>query len=866
MSSVRETVIERLLVKILGNNKSLIDSLNQSEDRVHSFASGIQKKITGLTSNIGGYMRNLGMQISGVGAALTLGITAPLVLVGRQATMASVEFEAALSRMEGLVGVSKKEVAEFKKEILDLSSVTGKGPIELAKAMEFITGSGMKGAVALETLNISAKAGAAGLGEVVDVANAVTSAINAYGPEMLSATKATDILVATVREGKAEASSFAPVFGQVLPLAKEMGVSFGEVGGILAFLTRTTGNAAIATTQLRSVMSQLNNQEFETRMKKNGLSVEKVQKNIQKGGLAFALRELKKDGESVGVPLRKLITDIEGMMGALQLTGSGANIAAEMIEKVNNAAGDTDKAFTTAANTAKHQWNVAMAEMQKLMIGIGDILGPTALQLVNFAQIGIGMWKNLDGETQKLIVNIALVAAAIGPVLAYVGLFVGSLGTLITAIGGVSSAIVALAAGTATIGVTVAAAAGVIGAVMLPLIYEYTKATLALNAALAKSNELNNQLVAKQGERQSKKLESVMGIGNDKDRQEAARHAANIAGKEIGGMESELSSIGIAKNKALKEGDKSLQSELDQQEKEVKARLDQMKDYRTKLDDIATGKVGGAKANPADADLKKIGADAETAVGKVLSKQSEHAIDSSLEALKKKAELLKASGGAEVSQAMKEVYDIKQAGGSPEQVAAAEAHAKNIDAMEVENKLREKAKRLQEDVLTPQQKFLKQQEELQTMLGKNMITQEQFDLGLKDAQKTLDSGLTDKEVKVTVTTSGIDAAIRGSADAANRIGNYFALRGVQSRRSSSSTGSGVPGNLPPGYTKEMQERYPVDLPGSKVPSTNTGVTSTMGKMEAADWVEIGKNIARLVSLNERIADKDSVELATGGIS
>ena len=100
------------------------------------------------------------------------------------------------------------------------------------------TSAGFEGKEALDVLEASAKAAAAGLGETKQVADAVTSAVNAYGIENLSAARSTDILVATVREGKAEADSIAGALGQVLPAASELGVEFAELGGTIAALTR----------------------------------------------------------------------------------------------------------------------------------------------------------------------------------------------------------------------------------------------------------------------------------------------------------------------------------------------------------------------------------------------------------------------------------------------------------------------------------------------------------------------------------------------------------------------------------------------------------------------------------------------------
>ena len=112
---------------------------------------------------------------------------------------------------------------------------------------------------------MSAKASAAGLGETKNIADLVTSAVNVYGKETLSAAGATDILVAGVREGKAEAAEFAMSLGRVIGDANELGVSFDEVTATVASLTRTGINAAESTTQLRAILKGLTRPSKEAR-------------------------------------------------------------------------------------------------------------------------------------------------------------------------------------------------------------------------------------------------------------------------------------------------------------------------------------------------------------------------------------------------------------------------------------------------------------------------------------------------------------------------------------------------------------------------------------------------------------------------
>lgn len=140
--------------------------------------------------------------------------------IGKQAIQMSRQFELSFNRIKGLVNIGNDSMESMRKQVLKLGGETTRAPLELADALYYITSAGIKdAAVAMEVLEASAKAAAAGLGDTRTVADAVTSTLNAYGVENYSAAQATDILVATVREGKAEADTFAPALGKVLPVA-----------------------------------------------------------------------------------------------------------------------------------------------------------------------------------------------------------------------------------------------------------------------------------------------------------------------------------------------------------------------------------------------------------------------------------------------------------------------------------------------------------------------------------------------------------------------------------------------------------------------------------------------------------------------
>ena len=101
------------------------------------------------------------------------------------------------------------------------------------------------------------RAAAAGLGDQVAIVDLVTSAVNAYGIENISAKEATDQLVAAVRLGKLQPAALASSMGRAIPVASAMGIKFHEVAGLLAAMSRTGTTAEEGVTQITAVLAAI---------------------------------------------------------------------------------------------------------------------------------------------------------------------------------------------------------------------------------------------------------------------------------------------------------------------------------------------------------------------------------------------------------------------------------------------------------------------------------------------------------------------------------------------------------------------------------------------------------------------------------
>lgn len=411
--------------------------------RFSKFAAGLQ---------VG--MNRVAKQMDVIGSRLTKTLALPLAAIGVASVHLAVEFEESMDKIIGLVGIGADEVHKMGEEVLKLAPTVGKGPKELAEALFFITGSGIKGAAAMDVLRESARAAAAGLGETKVIADAVTSAVNAYGIKNLSAAEATDILVAAVREGKGEAADFAQVIGRVVPLASELGVSFGDVGGAIAAMTRQGLDASEAVTALRGFLATLIKPTakgvkvmkelgisvteasagaavLEKALASSGLTMERLREVAGTQGLFAAMQLLKTSLGGNVEALGAIIPNVRALTGFLNITGQNAEANAVVFDKVRNAVGSTDHAFAAAAKTAKFKMRAALAGLQAVGVKLGQILLPTLKDVADGFLRLVQRFDKLSPGVKKFAIQLTIALAVLGPLIKLSSRFVKTISSLV---------------------------------------------------------------------------------------------------------------------------------------------------------------------------------------------------------------------------------------------------------------------------------------------------------------------------------------------------------------------------------------------------------------------------------------------------
>lgn len=378
----------------------------------------------------------MGRQMQSTGKNLTRNLTLPIAALGGASVKLAADFDESMTKIQTLVGVSADVVDGFKDSVLDLAGQTAQAPAELADALFTVTSAGLRGAEAMQVLEMAAKGSAIGMGETKEIARAVTAVMQAYGPEVMSAAQAMDILTATVREGNLEASELAPVLGRVVGIASQLGVGFEEVGASIATFTRLGVDSAEAVTGLRGFLSGLisPSQQGADALAQVGMSFEGLRREVDENGLAQTMIKLINTFDGNVEALAAVIPNVRALGAVMGTAGVQGQSYLNIQNNITNSTGILNKAFEDTGKSGAFILKQTLTQLKQIGTDIGSIVLPVVANLAQDVRALFQRFSDLNQGTKETIVKIAAFAAGVGPALYVVGTMITSIGSLTKAL------------------------------------------------------------------------------------------------------------------------------------------------------------------------------------------------------------------------------------------------------------------------------------------------------------------------------------------------------------------------------------------------------------------------------------------------
>jgi len=370
----------------------------------------------------------------------TVGL-ASIGVIGGLSIKAALDFDKSFTRIAAISNTSADAIGTMKEEVLALSGETAQAPSELADALYFLSSAGLKAEEIMPALEASAKASAVGLGETADVANIVASALNAYSGSGLTAAAATDVLVAAVREGRAEPEEFANALGRILPIASTVGVTFDQVAASMAALSNIGLDVNEGVTAMRGVLQAIAapGTQAAAALDQLGLSSQQLLDAIAEDGIIGALRLLDEAAKTqtdtqaeYNNVLRQVVPNIRSLTGVLGLTVQEAKKVDSIFDAVKNSSGALGDAFRTTAESDSFAMQKALNDLvveatklgRSALPAVADAMGilvPIAAELFENLDVLLGIFLAFKAGGIAAAAGLTAFGAALGPI----GLLIG---------------------------------------------------------------------------------------------------------------------------------------------------------------------------------------------------------------------------------------------------------------------------------------------------------------------------------------------------------------------------------------------------------------------------------------------------------
>ena len=383
--------------------------LRSLEEQANQSATALQK--IGAT---GEKLQTVGNKISSVGQKL-LPVTGVVTGLGTAAVKTAADFDSAMSRVAAVSGATGS----------DFDSLRDKAREMGAKTEDMLSG--------IEGVMYLAAASGEDLATTSDI---VTDALTAFGLTAADSGHFADVLAAASSNANTNVSMMGETFKYCAPVAGALGFSVEDTAEAIGLMGNAGIKASQAGTSLRSIMTNLTGD-----VKLSGAAIGDVTiATTNADGSMRSLSAILADcrGAFAGMTEAEKANNAETLVGKNAMSGFLAlmNAAPEDIEKVSGAVNNCKDAAKNMADTMQDnlegQLTILKSQLQELAISFGDLLMPAVRSIVSGLQGMVDVLNAMPDGVKRVIMIVALLAAALGPVLIVIGKTLSAIGTIMT--------------------------------------------------------------------------------------------------------------------------------------------------------------------------------------------------------------------------------------------------------------------------------------------------------------------------------------------------------------------------------------------------------------------------------------------------
>lgn len=342
-------------------------------------------------------MDRAGKKMQAVGKNLTMKVTAPIVGLGAVAVNTFQGFELQMAKVRAVSGATGAEFEALSKNAKDLGASTIFSASQVAELQTEFAKLGFTASEITKVTEATLALAQATDSDLARAAEVAGSTLRAYQLDASETTRVADVMAKSFSTSALDMETFAESMKYVAPVAKSAGLSIEETTSMLAVMANAGIKGSQAGTSLRRIISELGAGSEPV--------TEKIKQLASAGiGLADAKDEVGRSAQSALLVLAGGVDQIDPTTKSLE---GAAGAAKEMASIMDNTAFGAMKALQSA--------------FEGLMISIGEIVATAFTPFIKVLTSTIQGLNAMPGPLKTIIVAIAALAAAAGPLIFIAG-------------------------------------------------------------------------------------------------------------------------------------------------------------------------------------------------------------------------------------------------------------------------------------------------------------------------------------------------------------------------------------------------------------------------------------------------------------
>lgn len=397
--------------------KSALNDLKVFKDE----SASVGDKLTGLSSAMGS-----------AGKTLTKNVTLPIAGAGAAFVATAAKFESSMSQVQATMGITKDTMVEVNGKQVNamealsetaqkMGATTKFSASEAAEGLNYMALAGYSVETSMEMLPTVLNLAAAGAMELGDASDMVTDAQTALGLTIDETTVLVDQMAKTASSSNTSVSQLGEAILQIGGTAKFMAGGTEELNTVLGVLADNGIKSAEAGTHLRNMILKLSDpsKEGTEAIEKLGLQVYDSEGKMRKfadifGDLNTAMKDFTDEEK---VQTLSALFNTRDVAAATALMDTTADRWVELEGKITDSAGAAEEMSKTQLDNLSGQLTILKSSVEGMAIAFGNLMLPAIKKVAQGIQSVVDWINNLSEEQKKVVVTIASMAAAIGPLL-----------------------------------------------------------------------------------------------------------------------------------------------------------------------------------------------------------------------------------------------------------------------------------------------------------------------------------------------------------------------------------------------------------------------------------------------------------------